>query len=117
MTWLGGFVLGLGVLLVAALAGYRIMRVVRRRAGSRAAGASYAARLDLDSEADGQDKIHQTADALIREHGAGAVIAAAKRALSDLDDGDLKGQTVWRQVLESAEQSRRKEGQQNEAAE
>jgi putative NADH-flavin reductase len=117
MTWLGGFVLGLGVLLVAALAGSRIMRVVRRRAGSRTAGACYAERLDAEAETGDQDDIHRTADALIREHGAAAVIEAARRTLSNLDDRDLKSRAVWRQVLASAEERRRKDRPQDEAAE
>lgn len=117
MTWLGGLVLGLGLLLVAALAGSRIMRIVRQRAVSRAAGASYAGRLDVGAETGDQDDIARTADALIREHGAAAVIEAARRTLSSLDDGDLKSRAVWRQVLASAEESRRKDRPQDEAAE
>lgn len=113
MTWLGGFVLGLGVLVVAALAGYRVRQVMRRRA----AEASYAERLDAEAARALADEIGQTADALIREHGAGAVIQAAERVLPTLDERDRKGQAVWQQVLQSAEESLRKEEQQKEAAE
>lgn len=117
MTWLGGIVLGFGVLLVAALAGYRIRQLVRRRAGARAADACYAGRLDAEAEHRLPDDIDRTADALIREHGASAVIAAAKRVLPTLGEDDRRGRAVWRQVLESAEAIRRKDGQQDEAAE
>ena len=111
MNWLGGIVLGLGVFLVAALAASQILRIVRRRGGFPATKASYAGRLDLDAENGVHDEINQMADALIREHGPGAVIEAARRALSKLDDGDLKSQAVWQRVLESAEESQRREGQ------
>ncbi len=111
MNWLGGIVLGLGVFLVAALAASKILQIVRRRGGFPAKKASYASRLDPDAENGVHDEIDQMADALISEHGPGAVIEAARRALSKLDDGDLKGQAVWQRVLESAEESQRREGQ------
>lgn len=117
MTWLGGIVLGLGVLLVSGLAGYTIRQVVRRRDGIGGKDASYAGRLAVESENGPPDEINQTADALIREHGTGAVIAAAKRVLPTLDENDRKARAVWRQVLESAEERQRKEGQRDEAAE
>jgi hypothetical protein len=113
MTWLGGFVLGLGVLVVAALAGHRVRRMMRRRA----AEASDAKRLDAEAARALADEIGPTADALIREHGAGAVIQAAKRVLPTLDERDRKGLAVWQRVLQSAEESLRKEEQQKEAAE
>ena len=56
------------------------------------------------------------AEALIREHGPSAVIEAARRSISKLDDGNLKGQAVWQRVLESAEESQRREGQENGSA-
>ena len=117
MNWLGGIVLGLGAVLVAVLAAFKIMRIVRRRGGFPAKAASYASRLDLDAENGAHDEIQQMAEALIREHGPSAVIEAARRSISKLDDGDLKGQAVWRRVLESAKESqRRREGQENGSA-
>lgn len=117
MTWFGGFVLGLGALLVAVLVGARIRQVVRRRAESRTPDTSYAARLDADAGNGVRDDIAQAADALIREFGAGAVIKAAERMIPTLDDDDHRSRAVWRQVLNSAEESRRQAHQQKEAAE
>lgn len=117
MTWLGGLVLGLGALLVAALVGFRVRQVVRRRADSRAPDTSYAARLDAEAENSGGDDIGQAADALIREYGASAVIKAAERVIPTLNDDDHRSRAVWRQVLKLAEDSRRKAQQQKEAAE
>ncbi len=112
MSWFGGIVLGLGAVLVAVLAAVKIMRIVRRRGGFPTKAASYADRLDLDAENGAHDEINQMAEALIREHGPSAVIEAAKRSISKLDDGDLKGQAVWQRLLESAKESqRRREGQ------
>lgn len=113
MTWLGGLVLGLGALLVAALVGFRLRQVVRRRA----LDTSYAARLDAEAENSGGDDIGQAADALIREYGASAVIKAAERVIPTLNDDDHRSRAVWRQVLNLAEDSRRKAQQQKEAAE
>ena len=110
MNWLGGIALGLGVVLVAALAGSRMLQVIRRRRGFSAKEASYAERLDLDAENGGQDEINRMAGVLIREHGAGAVVEAARRAISKLDEGDLKGQAVWQRVLDSAKESQRRQG-------
>jgi len=115
MTWVGGLVLCLGALLLAAVAGYWIRQVVRRRAGIRTANTSYAARLECENG--DRDKIDRTADALVREYGASAVIAAAKRVIPTLNDDDHRTRAVWRQVLESAEQCRRKAQRQKEAAE
>ena len=89
MSWFGGIVLGLGAVLVAVLAAVKIMRIVRRRGGFPTKAASYADRLDLDAENGAHDEINQMAEALIREHGPSAVIEAARRSISKLDDGDL----------------------------
>ena len=117
MTWLGTIALGLGVLLVAVLAGYRIRRTVHRRAEALGVGISYADRLDIETGPDVPDAVNRTADDLIREHGAGAVIEAAKQVLPTLDEDDSRSRAVWRRVLESAEESRRKAEQRSEAAE
>ena len=114
MTWVGGLVLCLGALLLAVGAGYGIRQAVRRRARIRPGNTSYAARLECGNG--DRDKIDETADALVSEYGASAVIAAAKRVLPTLNDDDHRTRAVWRQVLESAEQSRR-EGQRQKAAE
>jgi hypothetical protein len=117
MSLFGGIVLSLGAVLVAVLAGYKIIRIVRRRGGFPAKAASYANRLDPDAENGAHDEVHQMAEALIREHGPSAVIEAARRSISKLDDGDLKGQAVWQRVLESAKESqRRREGRGNGSA-
>ena len=88
MSWFGGIVLGLGAVLVAVLAAVKIMRIVRRRGGFPTKAAPYADRLDLDAENGAHDEINQMAEALIREHGPSAVIEAARRSISKLDDGD-----------------------------
>ena len=111
MSWFGGIVLGLGAVLVTVLAAVKIMGIVRRRGGFPTKAASYADRLDLDAENGAHDEINQMAEALIREHGPSAVIEAARRSISKLDDGDLKGQAVWRRVLDAAKESQRREGQ------
>jgi hypothetical protein len=117
MTWFGGFVLGLGALVLAALVGAWIRRVVRRRADRRAPDTSYATRLDAEAENGLPDDIGQTADSLIREFGAGAVIEAAERVIPTLSDDDHRSRAVWRQVLKSAEESQRQAQRQKEAAE
>lgn len=117
MTWFGGIALGLGALLVGALIAYRILQVARRRVGSREKEASYADRLEVDSEVPVPDDLDHAADDLIREHGADAVIEAAERMLATLDERDLRARAVWRKVLDSAEASRRREDRQHEAAE
>ena len=109
MTWLGGIVLGLGVILVGCLAARKFRHAVIRRGGS-GASTSYAGRLDPNSENGAPDEVNRMADELIREHGAGAVIKAAHRAIAKLDDEDRKGQAVWQRVLESARQSQQSEG-------
>lgn len=116
MTWLGGFIIGVGVLLVSVLGGYAIVRAVRRRAGSRADRGAYAGRLDPELGTVDREEIHLTAESLIGEHGADAVIEAARRALATLDEGDVQARAVWRRVLESAEDSRARDGDQDEAA-
>jgi hypothetical protein len=55
---------------------------------------------------------------LIREYGANAVIAAATRTISTLDEGAVKVRTVWQQVLETAMEVRREQcGQSGTSAE
>ena len=109
MTWLGGIVLGLGVILIACLAAHKFRHAVSRRDGA-VTKASYAGRLEPNSENGTHDEVNRMADELIREHGAGAVIKAAHRAIAKLDDEDHKGQAVWQRVLESARQSQQSEG-------
>ncbi len=109
MTWFGAIVLGLGVALVAVLSAGKIGRALRRRGGSAGKAASYAGRLCVDGENGARDDVTRMADELIREHGAGAVIKAAHRAIAELDDDDRKGQAVWQRVLESAKQSQNRE--------
>lgn len=116
MTWFGGLVLGLGVLLVAALGGRKIRHIVRQRDARSARETSYAERLDPNAENGVDDEIDQLAQALIREHGAGAVIKAARRALADLDEGDARNQAVWQRVLQTAQESERQQECENEAA-
>jgi hypothetical protein len=117
MTWLGGIVLGLGVALVVVLAASRVRHAVLQRGGSAAEAASYAGRLGSDRENGAGNEVNRMADELIREHGAGAVIEAAHRAIAELDDDDRKGQAVWQRVLESAKESQHREGSGNGPAE
>ena len=115
MTWVGGLALCLGALLLAAVAGYGFRQVVHRRARIRTATTSYAARLECENGE--RDKIDETADALVREYGASAVIAAAKRVIPTLNDDDRRTRAVWHQVLKSAEQSQREAQRRKAAAE
>ncbi len=46
---------------------------------------------------------------LIREYGANAVIAAATRTISTLDEGAVKVRVLWQQVLETAMEVRREQ--------
>ena len=48
--------------------------------------------------------IYQTANELIRQHGADAPIHAAMRADELLDAGDLDGQAVWKRILAAVEE-------------
>ena len=116
MTWLGGIVLGLGVILLAGLAWFKIRQILRGRGGFSDKTGSYAGRLDLDAENGADDEVNRMAEDLIREHGPGAVIEAARRAISKLDDDDQRSQSVWQQVLESAKESQRMEGQKSDSA-
>ena len=116
MTWIGGLVLGLGVLLVAALGGRKILHIARQRGARAARKPSYAERLDLDAETGVGDEIDRLALDLIREHGAGAVVKAARRVLADLDEDDARNQAVWQRVLQSAQESERRPERENEAA-
>ena len=116
MTWIGGLVLGLGVLLVAALGGRKILHIARQRGARAAREPSYAERLDLDAETGVGDEIDRLALDLIREHGAGAVVKAARRVLADLDEDDARNQAVWQRVLLSAQESERRPERENEAA-
>ena len=116
MTWLGGIVLGLGVILVAGLVWFKIRGILKRRGGFPAKTESYAGRLDPDAENGANDEINRMAEDLIREHGPDAVIEAARRAISHLDDDDRRSQAVWQRVLESAKQSQRREGRENGSA-
>ena len=109
MTWLGGIVLGLGVALVVVLAASKIRQSVLRRGRLSEKTSSYAGRLNPDTENGAGDDVNRMADELIREHGAGAVIEAARRAIAKLDDDDRQGQAVWQRVLESAKQSQHRE--------
>jgi len=116
MTWYGGFVLGLGLLLVAVLGGRKILQMLRRRSGRSAGDSSYAERLELKAENGSDDEIDRLARDLVREHGVGAVIKAARRALAGLDEGDARGRAVWQRVLQATEDGERRQESENEAA-
>ena len=124
MTWVGAIVLGLGVLLVVGLGAGLVWRLVDRRSDGTATSrtVSYAERLDPDGESGVWEngsgaEINRMAEELIREHGAGAVIEAARQAIAKLADDDRKGQAVWQQVLESAMDSQRRDERRHGAAE
>lgn len=116
MTWLGGLVLGFGLLLLVALGGRMILHLVRQRRNRSIQATSYTERLELTTKNGKDDEIDQMAQALIREHGADAVIKAARRALAGLDEGDSRSQAVWRRVLQTAEASERKPEGENATA-
>ena len=107
MTWLGGLVLGFGLLLLVALVGRMILHKVRQRRVRSIQASSYAERLEPAANSGIDDEIDKMARDLIREHGADAVIKAARRALAGLDEGESKSQAVWQHVLQMAEGSAR----------
>ena len=43
--------------------------------------------------------IYRSAAVLIRQHGEGAALEAARRADAMLERGDLEGQAVWKRIL------------------
>ncbi len=43
--------------------------------------------------------IYRSANVLIREHGEGAALEAAKHADAMLEKGNLEGQTVWKRIV------------------
>ena len=106
MTWLGGFAVFSGVLLILAL-GVRVVLLLARHGKERmATKPSYARRLEPAPLERAGDQVDVLAQELIAEHGADAVFEAARRALADLDDAEGKSRAVWRRVLELAERGR-----------
>ncbi len=53
--------------------------------------------------------IYRAAAVLIKRYGEDAPIQAAMRADELLDEGDLDGQAVWRQIFAAIEELLRKE--------
>ncbi len=53
--------------------------------------------------------IYRSAAALIKRYGEDALIQAAMRADALLDEGDMEGSAVWRQILAAIEELLRKE--------
>ncbi len=53
--------------------------------------------------------IYRSANVLIREHGEGAAIEAAKHADAMLEKGDLEGQVVWKRIVRAVEEIQREE--------
>jgi hypothetical protein len=51
--------------------------------------------------------IFRAAKLMIDQHGADAAIRAAQRADELLDDGDVDGAVVWRQILGAIEELQR----------
>ena len=49
-------------------------------------------------------EIYRSANELIKQHGEGAPIHAAKRADELLEAGDLDGQAVWKRILAATEE-------------
>ena len=63
-------------------------------------------------------ELDRVIDDLIREHGADAVIHAATRTMSTLDEGAVNLRTLWQRVLETAKQVQREDcGQSGASAE
>lgn len=59
--------------------------------------------------------IYRSAAVLIRQHGDGASLEAARLADTMLDKGDIEGQQVWKRILEAVTELQRtapEEGQQ-----
>ena len=48
--------------------------------------------------------IYRTANELIKQHGEGAPMHAAKRADELLEAGDLDGQATWKRILAATEE-------------
>jgi hypothetical protein len=59
--------------------------------------------------------IFRTATVLIREHGDEATLAAAERAESFLEAGDVDGSVVWKRVLAAVKEIQRQEPREGEA--
>ena len=59
--------------------------------------------------------IFRTANVLIREHGDEADRAAAERADSFLEAGDMDGLAVWKRVLAAVKEIQRQEPREGEA--
>jgi len=54
--------------------------------------------------------IYRSAQVLIREHGEDAALGAAMRADAMLENGDLEGQVVWKQIVRAVEEIQRTDG-------
>jgi hypothetical protein len=116
MTWFGGLVLGLGLLLVATLGGRKAFHLLRLRRERSARNRSYAERLDLKAETGLEDEIDRMVRDLLREHGMDSVVKAAKRALANLDEHDARSRAVWQRVLQAAQDTARRQESDHEAA-
>ena len=60
--------------------------------------------------------IYRSANVLIREHGQGATIEAAKHADAMLAKGDLEGQAVWKRIVKAVGELQRREWRSGETA-
>lgn len=53
--------------------------------------------------------VYRSAHALIQQHGEAAAIEAAMKADTMLDEGDLDGAAVWRQIVAVINELQREE--------
>ena len=53
--------------------------------------------------------VYRSAHALIQQHGEAAAIEAAMKADAMLDEGDLDGAAVWRQIVTAINELQRAE--------
>ena len=53
--------------------------------------------------------VYRSAHALIQQHGEAAAIEAAMKADAMLDEGDLDGAAVWRQIVAAINELQREE--------
>ena len=53
--------------------------------------------------------IYRSANVLIREHGEGAALEAAKHADAMLAKGDLDGLAAWKRIVKAVEEIQRTE--------
>lgn len=59
--------------------------------------------------------IYRTASVLIREHSEDTALEAAQWADKFLEDGNMAGSAVWRQVLKAVKEIQRAEPEEDEA--